>query len=169
MVSKDASARIGMVRPSNLLQTRFQWSCLVLIQRRVVLIHSVAGELQKRNQEVKPMKGTIAAIGAGVAGAGLMYLFDPILGRRRRSLLVDKSNHVSRVVGRGVNSAARDFGHRVEGVFAKGVGAFKTQDVTDTILTEQIRSKLGRIVSNPGLIDVHVANGSVKLSGPVLQ
>lgn len=114
------------------------------------------------------MKKTHAAL-AGVTGAGLMYLFDPNLGRRRRARLLDKGTHISRVAGRGMSTTANDIGHRVQGAFAKGVRALRREEVTDTILLERVRANLGRLVSNPGAIDVDVRNGSVTLSGPVLQ
>jgi uncharacterized membrane protein len=42
------------------------------------------------------------------------------------------------------------------------------EPVSDEVLAERVRAKLGRAVSHPGSITVLVANGSVTLAGPVL-
>jgi len=115
------------------------------------------------------MNKPITALTAGIAGAGLMYILDPEFGRRRRAILADKAGRFSRVLGRGVSLTARDVGHRVQGVVAKGTHLFKTVTVPDGVLIERVRAELGRAVSNPSSIVVDAMNGYVILSGPVLE
>ena len=111
----------------------------------------------------------IHALAVGAAGAGLMYLLDPKHGRRRRELLVEKGARVSRIVGRGVNTTARDIGHRMQDVVSKGARVFRMEEITDNTLAERVRSHIHRFVRNSGAIKVEVGNGAVKLSGPILQ
>jgi hypothetical protein len=40
--------------------------------------------------------------------------------------------------------------------------------VDDWRLVERVRARLGRVVSHPRAIDVHVSNGAVTLIGPIL-
>jgi hypothetical protein len=115
------------------------------------------------------MRKLHAALAAGAAGAGIMFLLDPRLGRRRRAALLDKGARVSRIVGRGVNSTARDIGHRIEDVVGKGARVFRSESVPDATLAERVRAQIGRMVSNAGPIKVDVGNGAVKISGPILQ
>lgn len=115
------------------------------------------------------MNKAMSILSAGIAGAGIMYFLDPSSGRRRRALVADKSVHLSRVVGRGVQTTARDIGHRAQGVVAKGRQVFRREDVPDGILVERIRAELGRAISNPSDISVEASDGYVTLSGPVLQ
>jgi hypothetical protein len=46
---------------------------------------------------------------------------------------------------------------------------FRQEDVTDDVLVERVRSKIGRCVSHPRAIEVSAHDGRVVLSGKVLQ
>jgi hypothetical protein len=103
-------------------------------------------------------------LGAGL-GAGLMFLFDPDRGVRRRSLVRDKvirARHKTRDV---VNATRRDFGNRMEGVAAELRGTGDTPD--EFTLIERVRAKLGRVASQPRMIHVTASNGSITLSGDI--
>lgn len=104
--------------------------------------------------------------GAGV-GAGLMYFFDPDLGRRRRALLRDQLVHLMHEVDRGTAAALDDAGHRVRGMAAE-MRSPESENVDDIVLVERVRARIGRINSHPGAIFVTADNGQVTLSGPVL-
>jgi hypothetical protein len=43
------------------------------------------------------MNRALKLLGAGAFGAGLMYLFDPDRGKRRRALLRNKAEHARRI------------------------------------------------------------------------
>lgn len=65
--------------------------------------------------------------------------------------------------------SGRDMGNRARGVAAKTRNRiFPAGEVDDEILTERVRSKMGRYVSNPGAIEVLAEDGRVTLRGPVL-
>ena len=52
-------------------------------------------------------------------GAGLMYLFDPERGRRRRALLRDRALSLSNQTGDVLGRRARDLSNRAQGVAAE--------------------------------------------------
>lgn len=56
----------------------------------------------------------LAALG-GAVGAGLMYMLDPQMGRRRRALLRDKSISVTRQTVAVVDKTSRDLRNRAHG------------------------------------------------------
>ena len=65
--------------------------------------------------EGKGKVGLIAAVGLG---SGLMYVFDPVLGKRRRALIRDRANRVKRMSRRlaeSVGRTARDLANRTHG------------------------------------------------------
>jgi uncharacterized membrane protein len=101
-------------------------------------------------------------------GAGLMYLFDPDRGRRRRALLRDKAVHVWHEVGQALDKTARDVANRTRGLIAETESLFHEERVSDEVLVARIRSKLGRVVSHPHAIRVHAQDGRVTLEGPIL-
>lgn len=116
------------------------------------------------------MHHTMSLIGGAGFGVGLMYFLDPDRGRRRRALMRDKSIRWSRKTREFAGSTSRDMRNR-----ARGMGAAvkswvqPAPPVPDNVLAERIRSKLGMFSRHPSAIDVHVTDGTVTISGPVLQ
>jgi hypothetical protein len=110
---------------------------------------------------------TIAA--AAGLGAGLMYLFDPGRGNRRRALIRDKVVGASHKAGNAIQATSCDLSHRAAGLVARSASLFKkNEEVSDDVLVERVRSKMGRIVSHPGAIEVTANDGQVTLKGPIL-
>ena len=103
-----------------------------------------------------------------VVGAGAMYLLDPERGARRRSLLRDQGIHASHRVRDELAGAARDARNRTAGVAAELRSRFQQDEASDEILTERVRSAIGRVVSHPGAITVNVFEGRVTLGGHLL-
>jgi uncharacterized membrane protein len=105
-----------------------------------------------------------------LAGAGLMYLLDPERGRRRRALLRDKFVRALDAAADAAETTRRDLGNRVRGLFAKARSLVTREPtrVSDEVLAERVRSKIGRVVSHPGAIEVTARKGRVTLSGPIL-
>ena len=115
------------------------------------------------------MNRVVTTVGAGMMGAGLVYVLDPRLGRRRRAMLRDKGVHFFKMIGRGAKITGRDIGHRFQGVISKGLRVFRKRSIIDNVLLQRVRAELGRTTTNPSGIKVNAMNGEVTLSGSVLQ
>jgi hypothetical protein len=102
-------------------------------------------------------------------GSGLMYMLDPDRGKRRRALLRDKFVWVTRKTGEGIETTAWDLSNRARGIAASVQSRFSPAEISDSVLADRVRSKLGRIVSHPGALEVAAENGSVTISGPILE
>jgi hypothetical protein len=105
---------------------------------------------------------------AGI-GAAAMYLLDPDRGNRRRAFIRDKTVRIAKRSGSLFSKASRDLGNRATGAFAETKSRWGTDSVDDDVLTERIRSKMGRAISHSSEVDVTVRDGRVTLSGDVLQ
>jgi osmotically-inducible protein OsmY len=108
------------------------------------------------------------ALTAIAAGAALMYVLDPDAGRRRRALMRDRLVHAAHRTGRAVDARSRDVGNRARGVVAELRGRLASAPVSDDVLRERVRARIGTAVGHPGAIEVVVVEGSVTLRGPVL-
>jgi len=97
-----------------------------------------------------------------------MYLLDPDRGRRRRALLRDKVRHGAHKAGDALETATTDLGHRAAGLMAETRARLRKEDVSDPVLVERVRAKIGRVVSHPRAIVVAADQGRVTLSGPIL-
>jgi uncharacterized membrane protein len=128
---------------------------------------SSGNSLRGRGKLVGMSPGMTALCGLGV-GAGLMFMFDPVRGRRRRALLRDQLVHTGHVLARATRTASRDFSHRAQGILAEGSHLFQHGEVSDDVLARRVRARIGRSVSHPHAISVTVSSGRVTLSGPVL-
>jgi uncharacterized membrane protein len=114
------------------------------------------------------MNPGLAALGGLGLGAGLMFIFDPVRGRRRRALLRDQLVHAGHLLARATHTTSRDVSHRAYGMLAEGSHLFQHDEVSDEVLPMRVRARLGHSVSHPHAISVTVNNGRVTLSGPVL-
>jgi hypothetical protein len=83
-------------------------------------------------------RDALLAAGGGALGAGLMFVFDPALGGRRRA-------RIGRAIGR--------VGRRVS---------------SDANIVTRVQSVIARSVSHPGAVTVDVARGRVVLGGQVI-
>ncbi len=127
----------------------------------------VAGILHSRRDH-GPASDLLALGVAAGAGAGLMYLLDPDRGRRRRAVLRDTAVSSVGDISGALATGSRDLANRVKGLAARTSASFKTDEADDEIIRARVRSKLGRVVSHPGAIEVAVRNGDVTLTGAVL-
>jgi uncharacterized membrane protein len=112
---------------------------------------------------------TLGLISAAAIGAGLMYLADPDRGNRRRAFVRDQVTHGFRSFGSVAGKGFRDARNRARGIVAEAWCAVKSRDVSDDVLVDRVRAKIGRTVSHPSAIEVTARNGKVTLSGPVLE
>jgi hypothetical protein len=111
----------------------------------------------------------LAIIAAAVLGAATMYMLDPDKGRRRRALARDKLGRAIRDGRHALVGAARDAGHRWQGLRAEVQRGRNREIVPDDLrLIERVRAKLGRVVRHPHAVQVGANRGVVVLSGPIL-
>jgi uncharacterized membrane protein len=112
-------------------------------------------------------RSMLAGIGLG---AGMMYLLDPHVGARRRSVIANKLLHIWKKSEHGASVAARDVVNRSRGMAARVRHLLHRRDpVPDSKLCARVRSAIGRCVSHPSAIEVDTRDGRVILSGPVLE
>jgi hypothetical protein len=114
------------------------------------------------------MSGRLALITGIGFGAGLMYILDPAMGRRRRALARDKTVHAWKKTSETVDATARDVTNRAAGFSQKLRSSFARQESpSDDVLVERVRSKIGHVISHPRAIDVTATGGKIILRGPV--
>jgi uncharacterized membrane protein len=111
---------------------------------------------------------TTSFLGGILAGAGFVYLADPVSGRRRRSLVLDKGRHFARDTRQSIDRAARDLTHRLQGKVAEARHLIASGAADDEVLKERVRAALGRASSHPHAIGTKVRAGRVMLDGLVL-
>jgi hypothetical protein len=116
------------------------------------------------------MNGRLALITGIGFGAGLMYILDPAMGRRRRALVRDKTIHVWKKTSDAVGSTARDVSNRAVGLSQKlRSSCAREESPSDDVLVERVRSRIGHVVSHPRAIDVTASGGKITLRGPVFE
>ncbi len=120
----------------------------------------------KLREQFSPELGLLAGLGFG---AGIMYLADPYRGRRRRAQVRDKAvsavNHAEKALDRSL----RDLANRAQGLLTKSVVTLLPEVLEDNVLRDRVQTRLGRLVSHPGAIEVTVKDGRVTLRGDVLE
>jgi BON domain len=112
------------------------------------------------------MSAMTSLLGA-VAGAGLMYVLDPVQGARRRALANDQLQHASRQMRDASGTVLRDARNRSRGLLATLLSGWRWVDVPDGVLEDRIRAKLGTLVRYARLVQVRSERGNVFLSGVV--
>ncbi len=117
------------------------------------------------------MSAALRWAGLAGVGAGLMYILDPDKGRRRRAVLRDKGASFLGATMWGAGKAWRDLAHRTEGVTARTRSLWpgRKAQPDEHVIEARVRSRLGRVTSHPGAIDVAVTGRRVRLEGPVLE
>lgn len=102
-------------------------------------------------------------------GAAAMYYFDPARGRYRRALVRDQLVHAGHTASHGTSVVGRDSRNRAIGVGARLRSLLNAGQPDDAVLVERVRACLGRVVTHPHSIQVEAHDGTVTLSGPILQ
>lgn len=102
------------------------------------------------------------------AGAGLMYLLDPDGGRRRRARMRDQLVRAAHRTGDAVDATSRDVSNRARGVVAELRSRLVNVEVSDGVLHERVRARIGSVIGHAGAIEASVVDGRVSLRGPVL-
>jgi hypothetical protein len=113
---------------------------------------------------------TIATTSIAAGGAALMFFFDPSRSKKRRTLVRDKAAKFARHGASSLAKAGRDLSHRTHGVIAETRSrVFCVSSSDEVVLSERIRSKLGRLTSYPIVIEVSMTGGDATLRGDVLE
>jgi BON domain len=98
-------------------------------------------------------------------GAGVMFLLDPDRGKRRRALLLDKAIRLTRVGGWTFGKISRDISNHTVGVASEIRGSLIESDVSDSVLENRVKSRLGRYAVQDRSIGIKAQNGTVTLTG----
>ncbi|WP_233236155.1 BON domain-containing protein [Bordetella sp. LUAb4] len=114
------------------------------------------------------MRDLITCLKAAAVGAIAMYYLDPDLGRRRRAELNDKMRSACDSFGQCVRKEGAHLAHRASGIAREVESSVTAAVVDDYTLVENIRARLGNLVSSPDTVDVSVNDGIVSLAGHVL-
>ena len=114
------------------------------------------------------MRGLLIGFGLGL---GTMYMLDPLKGRRRRALVRDQVLRLGDALGDvGVQGErlGRGLRDRAQGLLYEARARRAGETVSDEVLVERVRARLGRAVGHPRAVKVTVHDGCVTLTGLVL-
>jgi BON domain len=116
------------------------------------------------------MRGKSWAFLGGLGlGALAMYFLDPTAGDRRRAVARDKFLKTTRRARTDVERRAKNLTNRAKGVAARTRSHFESDNPTDEVLAQRVRTALGRVISHPRLIGISAESGVVTLSGSVIE
>jgi uncharacterized membrane protein len=108
-------------------------------------------------------------MGAATVGGLLVYFLDPDTGKRRRALVKDRSVSFVKDADRAIGKASRDMSNRARGAVAEARSRLPLHSVSDEVLVEQVRARLGRVNSFPHLVEVSARDGVIRLHGAALE
>ena len=112
------------------------------------------------------MKTLTMGMAGFVLGVGAARLLEPRGGARRRAEVVQKSARLAHEAADFAGKSSRDLKNRSRGLWHALFGW--RGPVDDEVLVERARSRLGRVCSHPGAIEVFARDRRVELRGPVL-
>lgn len=124
-----------------------------------------AQNVAPRERPKRARRGPVLVVGLA-AGAGLAYLFDPADGKRRRSVLRDRTLATGRRAARRGAAQASYAEGKAEGAVRAATTAPRPAD--DQTLADRVRSEIFRRPEAPkGSVNVGVVDGVVTLRGEV--
>ena len=113
--------------------------------------------------------GKGAALLTGVVyGAGLMYLLDPEVGRRRRHEIRQELVHARNRARGWLRGEVQHQIHRARGVVAEWRARLRETDIPDEILEGRVRAQLGHVIAEAAKLDISCHHGGVTVRGPLL-
>jgi osmotically-inducible protein OsmY len=120
---------------------------------------------------VKARTTTPGGLGWVAAAFGLgtlvMYFADPDRGALRRGLARDQALAGMRRARDQVRRTMEDARNRAAGTVSSVAGRWRGGPVSDTVLGERVRARLGLVCTCPDAIDVEAQNGTVVVRGAV--
>src|SRR5260370_11519690 len=117
----------------------------------------------------KAMSTLTKTMGAATVGGLLVYFLDPDTGRRRRALVKDRAVNFVKEADRAIGKASRDLSNPARGTVAEARSLLPFRDVSDEVLVEQVRARIGRVISYPHFVEVSARDAAITLSGAVLE
>lgn len=108
-------------------------------------------------------------MGAATVAGLLVYFLDPDTGRRRRALVKDRAVKLVKEADRAIGKASRDLSNRARGTVAEARSLLPLRVVSDEVLVEQVRARMGRVASFPHFVEVSSRDGVITLRGAVLE
>ncbi|HEV8480363.1 MAG TPA: BON domain-containing protein [Candidatus Eisenbacteria bacterium] len=124
---------------------------------------------EKTEGNVYNKAGAAGAFLGGLAvGAAMMYMTDPDGGARRRAALRDKGVRAFQGSQDFIGKTTRDLRNRAEDL-AETPRRLLKRTVSDDVLRERVRSKMGHYVSHPRAVRIRAYDGMVTLVGAVLS
>jgi osmotically-inducible protein OsmY len=123
--------------------------------------------LLARAEQLGLLKG-ILMLGCTGLGAGMMYVLDPRLGRRRRALVRNKAQAHWRRIGKFVSQTTCEARQHASSLMAKTRAQLRRAEVPeDAVLVARVRAQIGHVISQAGTVDVTAHQGRVTLSGSI--
>jgi uncharacterized membrane protein len=108
-------------------------------------------------------------MGAATVGGLLVYFLDPDTGRRRRALVKDRAVNLAKEADQAIGKASRDLSNRARGTLAEARSLLPLGSVSDEVLVEQVRARIGRVVSFPHFVEVSSRDARINLRGAILE
>ena len=108
-------------------------------------------------------------MGAATVGGLLVYFLDPDTGRRRRALVKDRVVNLAKEADQAIGKASRDLSNRARGTVAEARSLLPLGGVSDEVLVEQVRARIGRVVSFPHFVEVSSRDARINLRGAILE
>src|SRR5690348_5941610 len=108
-------------------------------------------------------------VGAATVGGLMAYFLDPDTGRRRRALVKDRTTNLVKEADRAIGKASRDLSNRARGTVAEARSLLPLRGVSDEVLVEQVRARIGRVVSFPHFVEVSSRGAVSRLRGAALE
>lgn len=108
-------------------------------------------------------------VGAASVGGLLAYFLDPDTGKRRRALVKDQGVKLLKEADRAIEKASRDLSNRARGAVAQARSLVPLGGISDEVLVEQVRARIGRVVSFPHFVEVSARDGAIVLRGAILE
>ena len=107
-------------------------------------------------------------LAGAAAGAGAMYFCDPHRGRARRIQLLERAGKLLRRDESCLEKRGKALLNKVRGAVAEaGAALIPEVTITDEVLVERVRSRMGHIIAEPQGIHVVASNGVITLEGHV--
>lgn len=111
---------------------------------------------------------TVCALGSLALGAGILWAFDPRMGRSRRAWLRDKTMRSVHEIGDFFRVVGVHTANKLRGTVAETRSYMRSNaEEDDNKLSARVRSELGRVVQNVGDVRVIACDGYVTLEGEV--